>query len=148
MTSKGRNAIRRRLKEQMFGKQMFSEPFRNNGTQRGPCSDKLADSSLFIIPSSYYNIVIYVGSSLLGAGPPPKFRQLLGVMESEFLLNLLDFDCYQLGIFCIPKWSNLERPDVGPYRGYSLSLMKMIIGAIQITWRMYEAETVLQSNSI
>lgn len=37
------------------------------------------------------------------------------------------------------KWSILGRPNVGPYRDNSLSLMKMIIVVPEITLGVYEA---------
>ena len=69
MTSKGRKAIHRKMKEYIFGNQMFGGPYRNKKTQRGI----LTDFARFLPVCYIYNVFIYGDNSLLGVGPLSKF---------------------------------------------------------------------------
>lgn len=68
------------VKEFMFDKKMFAETFKNNETEKTLIKETLVRSSVSIIHSSYYNIVIY--------GDSDRSLQRVGPLFIYFLLLL------------------------------------------------------------
>lgn len=98
LTSKEKKAVHLKMEKQVFGKQMFAGPRRDNGTQRHSQADfarvllsiHLAHTTVHLL----HTIVICDDSPFPGIGPLSTFYGKLGSL-SKFM-NLLDLDCFQV----------------------------------------------------
>lgn len=85
-------AVHLKMEKQVFGKQMFAGPHRDNGAQRDTHKQTLPGSSLSIhlahtIVHLLHTIVICNDSPFPGIGPLSTFFRKLGSL-SKFLMNL------------------------------------------------------------
>lgn len=111
-TSKGKNAILRKMNKNKYLVNKISPGHSSSGTQGTSTKQVLLCPP--ITPRSYHTVVIYGDSLLPGTGSLNSFQAVEGE-AIELFLNMPGFNCFfKLKIVILPEKSNLGHPTLDP----------------------------------